>query len=321
MKSFSKLFVLFLITLFVAFEAGTAVGASDYPNKPIILTCQASPGGGGDIFVRTLASAVQTYKLLPQPIVVENKPGVSTAYAYVAGKKKDPYYLVNTVPPILVAPLQGQSPVSLKDFTPIVNFAFDPFVLMASLDSKFETVNDVITYAKANPKKVTIGSVGTSDLCVYMFEKAAGIQLNTVNFTGGGELNAALLGGHIDLAVSTPGVTFELYKAGKVRMPGLLGEKRLAGAPDIPTMKEQGVDVIYVSFRGIAAPADIPADARKVLEEAFLKYTKTEPYKKWVTDNLLDEQWMAGEALLKWLERESAMYEGIIKERDLSKNK
>jgi putative tricarboxylic transport membrane protein len=82
-------------------------------------------------------------------------------------------------------------------------------------------------------------------------------------------------------------------------------------------MKEQGVDAIYVSFRGIAAPADIPADARKVLEEAFLNYTKTEPYKKWIADNLLDEQWMDGETYLKWLERQSAMYEGVLKEMGL----
>ncbi len=320
MKNLSRLFVLFPIALFAAFQAGTAVGASNYPNKPIILTCQASPGGGGDISVRTLASAVQTYKLLPQPIVVENKPGISAAFAYVASKKKDPYYLVNTVPSIVVAQMQGLSPVGLKDFTPIANFAFDPFVLMASLKSNFKTMNEIVTYAKANPNKITVGNV-SANLCLHILQKAAGIQLNPVNFAGGGELNAALLGGHIDLAVSTPGVTFDLYKAGKIRMPAIFAERRLAGAPNIPTMKEQGVDAIYVSFRGVAAPADIPADARKILEEAFFKYTKTETYTKWYRDNLLDEQWMDGETYLKWLERESVMYERVLKEMGLYKKK
>ncbi len=87
--------------------------------------------------------------------------------------------------------------------------------------------------------------------------------MNFIVFNGGGEVNAALLGGHIDMAVSNPGEALELYKAGKVKLLGVFAEKRLAGAPDVPTLKEQGVNAIYVQNRGLCAPADIPADARR----------------------------------------------------------
>jgi hypothetical protein len=97
-----------------------------------------------------------------------------------------------------------------------------------------------------------------------IFLPSASIQLNYVAFNGGGEVNAAILGGHIDMAVSNPGESLELYKAGKIRILGIFAEKRLTGVPDIPTLKEQGVNVVYVQNRGIVAPADIPADASSV---------------------------------------------------------
>ncbi|PIV03026.1 MAG: tripartite tricarboxylate transporter substrate binding protein [Syntrophobacterales bacterium CG_4_8_14_3_um_filter_58_8] len=286
----------------------------------------ASAGGGSDIFGRTMSSAIDKDKLLPQPIVVENKPGGSgaIAFAYVAGKKKDPYYLVTAVTSFITTPLMGKSPVGLKDFTPIANFAFDEYMLMVNPKSKYKSMKDIISDAKANPKKITVGGtqLGSSDsICAYLVEKAAGVQFNYIVFNGGGEVNAALLGGHIDMAVSNPGEALELYKAGKVRILGVYAEKRLAGAPDIPTMKEQGINVTYVQNRGLVAPADIPADAKKVLEEAFFKYTKTETFKKYCKDNMLSEAWMDGAAFGKFLDEWNAKYAVILKDMGLIKKK
>ncbi|MDO8944416.1 MAG: tripartite tricarboxylate transporter substrate binding protein, partial [Desulfobacterales bacterium] len=251
----------------------------------------AGAGGGSDIFARTMAAGMEKDKLLPQPLVIENKPGGSggIAFAYVAGKKKDPYYLVTAVTSFLTTPLMGLTPVGLKDFTPVANFAFDEYMLMVGGNSKYKSVKEIIDFAKANPKKITVGGtqLGSSDsICAYLIEMASGVQFNYVVFNGGGEVNAALLGGHIDMAVSNPGEALELYKANKVRLLGVFAEKRLAGAPDVPTLKEQGINAIYVQNRGLCAPADIPAEAKKVLEEAFLKYTKSETFKKYCKDNM-----------------------------------
>jgi putative tricarboxylic transport membrane protein len=326
MKNLGKLSVFFLVVFFVAFWGGNALGAGKYPEKPITIVVQAGPGGGSDIFSRTLASSNEKDKLLPQSIVVENKPGGggSIAFAYVAGKKKDPYYLVPAVAAFIITPLMGLSPVGLKEFTPIANFAFDEYMLMVGSNSKYKSMKEIIDFAKANPKKITVGGVqlGASDsICVHLIEKAMGVQFNYVVFNGGGEVNAALLGGHIDMAIANPGEALELYKAGKVKLLGVFSEKRLAGAPDVPTMKEQGINAIYVQNRGICAPADIPEEARKTLELAFFKYTKTETFKKYITDNMLTEAWMDGATFGSFLDEWSGKYAVILKEMNLLKKK
>ena len=326
MRNVCRSSVLFLVVLFVAVGAGTAFGASSFPEKPITVVVAYSAGGGSDIFARTMTAAIEKDKLLPKPLVVENKPGGSggVGYGYVASKRKDPYYLVTVTPSFLTTPLIGNTPFKLKDFTPIANFAFDEFTLIVNAASKYKSVKEVIAEAKANPKKITMGgtALGGADSIAYsLLQKAADVQFNYVVFNGGGEVNAAILGGHIDLALSNPGESLELYKAGKVRILGVFAEKRLAGAPDIPTLKEQGVDVVYVQNRGIVAPADIPADARKVLEQAFYKYTQSEAYKKYCKDNMLTEAWLDGAAFGKFLEEWNGKYAVILKEMGLIKQK
>jgi putative tricarboxylic transport membrane protein len=121
--------------------------------------------------------------------------------------------------------------------------------------------------------------------------------------------------------VANPGEALELYKAGKVRILGVYAEKRLAGAPDVPTMKEQGINAVYVQNRGLCAPADIPTDARKVLEDALHKYTKTDVFKKYCKDNMLTEAWMDGEAFGKFLNEWNTKYAVILKDMNLIKKK
>ena len=326
MKEFYQSVVMFLVVLLVAGGAGSVFAASGFPEKPITVVVAYSAGGGSDIFARTMTAAVEKDKLLPKPLVVENKPGGSggIGYGYVAGKRKDPYFLVTVTPSFLTTPLIGNTPFKLKDFTPIANFAFDEFTLVVNARSKYKSLKEVIDDAKANPKKITMGGTalgGADSIAYYLIEKAAGVQFNYVVFNGGGEVNAAILGGHIDMALSNPGESLELYKAGKVRILGVFSEKRLAGAPDIPTLKEQGVDVVYVQNRGIVAPADIPADARKVLEQAFFIYTQTDTFKKYCKDNMLTEAWLDGAAFGKFLEEWNGKYAVILRDMGLIKQK
>ncbi|MDI6725432.1 MAG: tripartite tricarboxylate transporter substrate binding protein [Smithellaceae bacterium] len=326
MKDLCKSFILLLVVLFAVSGAGVAFGQAQFPVKPVTIIVHAGAGGGSDIFSRTLAASFEKDKILPQPIVVENKPGGSggIAFAYVANKKKDPYFMVTAVTSFMTTPIMGLTPVGIKDFTPIANLAFDEYMLIVSANSRFKSMKDIVAEGKANPKKITVGGtqLGSSDsICTYLLEKEAGIKLNYIVFNSGGEVNAAILGGHVDLAVANPGEALELYKAGKVRVLGVYAEKRLAGAPDVPTMKEQGINAVYVQNRGLCAPADIPADARKVLEEAMLKYTKTETFKKYIKENMLSEAYLDSAGFGKFLEEWNVKYTAILNEMGLIKKR
>ncbi len=324
MKTCGRLSLLVMVVLFLSIGLGTAYGATNFPTKPITLVVHAGAGGGSDIFSRTLSAAFDKEKILPQPIVVENKPGGSgaIAFAYVAGKRQDPYFLLTAVTSFLTTPILRKSQVTYKDFTPIANFAFDEYMVIVRAESKYKAIKDIVEDAKANPKKITVGGtqLGSSDsICAYLIEKAAGVKLNYIVFNSGGEVNAALMGGHIDIAVANPGEALELAKAKKVRTLGVFAEKRLTGAPDVPTLKEQGLDAIYVQNRGLVAPAGLPEDARSLLEEGLLKYTKSDIYKKYVRENMLSDAWMDGPAFGKWLDKEHARYQEVLKAMGLLK--
>ena len=324
MRKCGKAQVLVLAAIILSFGLGTAYGAASFPTKPITMIVHAAAGGGSDIFARTLSAAFDKERLLPQPIVVENKPGGSgaIAFAYVGSKKGDPNFLLTAVTSFLTTPILRKSQVTPKDFTPIANFAFDEYMVIVKAGGKYKTMKDVIADAKSSPKKVTVGGtqLGSSDsICAYLIEKAAGVQFNFIVFNSGGEVNAALMGGHIDLAVSNPGEALELAKAGKVLTLGVFAEKRLAGAPGVPTLKEQGIDAIYVQNRGLVAPGGIPEDARRVLEDAMLKYTKTKIYKDYIAEGMLSEAWMDGPTFGKWNEKEYARYESMLKDMGLLK--
>lgn len=324
MKTLTKTMAVGLVAMLLAVTPVIGVGAAGFPEKPIQLIVHAGAGGGSDIFARTLAAANDKEKFFPQPIVVENKPGGSgaIAFAYVAGKKGDPYFLLTAVTSFITTPIIRKAQFDYKDFTPIANFAFDEYMLMVKADSKFKSMKDVVAYAKANPAKVTVGGtqLGSSDsICSYLIEKSAGVKLNYIVFNSGGEVNAALLGGHIDLAVSNPGEALELAKANKIRNLGVFAEKRLAGAPDVPTLKEQGLDAVYVQNRGLVAPGGIPADARKVLEDGLQKYTQSATFKQYVQNNMLSDAWMDGAAFGAWLEKEHGRYQEVLKAMGLLK--
>ena len=159
---------------------------------------------------------------------------------------------------------------------------------------------------------------------VLINEKAAGIKLNYISAGGGGaEPVVQLLGGHIDMTVANPGEALELQKANKVRVLGVFTEKRMALAPEIPTFIEQGFKNVtgVANPRGLSAPGGIPEDARKILEEGLSKYTKSEAWKKYVKDNMINDEWMGSAAYSKWLGEQNGRYEAVYKEMGLLKKK
>lgn len=329
-KLFIILLALILVLAFTACGEKTAPSNSDttsnstggYPEKDITLIIQSSPGGGSDLFARTFANSVTKNNLLPKVITPENIPGASgaVAYSYVAEKVGDPYYLLNASGTFITTPILGQgtdaADVNYEKFTPIAALALDEMIIAVKDDSKFNTLDDIIEAAKAEPDAVAAGGteMGSPDsICYYMLEKETGADFNYIVFDGGDEVNAALLGKNIDVAIGNPGDFIELYKGGKIRILGSFSEERLSSLSEVPTVKEQGIDAVYQLTRGFAAPKDIPQEALETLEKAIYEYMQTSEWKDYVETNSLTEKYMDSDEFTKFLEESTEMHTELLK--------
>ncbi|MGI6130179.1 MAG: tripartite tricarboxylate transporter substrate binding protein, partial [bacterium] len=282
-----------------------------YPEKPITFLVPMSAGGGSDVMARTIASVMQKDGILPQPLVVENKPGGSGSigWSYVAGKIGDPYIISTVSSSFWTTPLAGNSPVSYKDFTAISALAMDPFLLMVKEDSPYKTLEDLLEDAKKRPGDISVsGASGWSDdrVCTALLEKAAGVEFNYVPFEGGGDAMTTLLGGHVDLCWANAGEALTQLEAKKARALASTNDDKLTALPDVPTFKELGLgEVTFYQFRGIVAPRDIPEEAVKVLEEAFRKLNNSPTWKKdYVEPNMVTPRYLpADEFAIALVER------------------
>lgn len=326
MKNYPKSIMLFVSVFFFSLLIGAAYGGT-YPEKPITFVVHSGPGGGIDILARFISAEIEKKMLLPQPIVVENKPGGSAIIAmnYVYGKKGDPYFLVSATTPFLLNNLQGTTSLSYRDYVPIARFSLDEHVLMVSINSPFKNIKEVFEFAKKNPRVLTVGvgqAGGVEALNIIALEKALGIEMSIVPFAGGGVALVALMGGHVSLSSANPMEALEMVKAKKVRILCALTEERIPGIEDIPTLKEQGYNVVgYGMYRGVVGPPDFPAEAVKVLDEAFEKLSKTDEYINFHLNNGIIPAYLNSKDFQKYLKVKSAQFEDALKEVGLLKKK
>jgi putative tricarboxylic transport membrane protein len=292
--------------------------APKYPEKPITFLVPMSAGGGSDIMARTIASVMQKDQILPQPLVVENKPGGSGAigWSYVAGKVGDPYIISTVSSSFWTTPLAGNSPVNYEDFTPIAAIALDPFLLMVREDAPYKDLDDLLTAAREKPEELSVsGASGLSDdrVCTGLLEEQAGVKFNYVPFEGGGDAMTALLGGHVDLCWANPGEGLTQLEAKKARALAVTNAKRLDDLPDVPTFIELGYDQVeFYQFRGIVAPKDIPEEARKVLEEAFKKLSESPTWQKeYVEPNMVTARYLPADEFAEAIVKQNELYREI----------
>ena len=268
-----------LVHLAVAAAAATALpafaqGAAGFPAKPIRLVIAFPAGGPTDITMRQLADNAS--RVLGQPVVVENKPGAGGTL---------PAQLLQTTPadgytlaqiPLGVFRLPYTTKINwdpVKDISYVINVTGYAFGIVVPADSPIKTWNDFVAYAKANPGKLSYGSTGTltsPHLTTELIAQKVGIQLNHIPYKGSAELSQAITGGHIMAAADSTGFA-PLVQAGKIRVLNTWGEKRLDKFPDVPTLKELGIDVVQNSPFGIGAPRGTPPEVVAKLHDAFRK--------------------------------------------------
>ncbi|WP_152539961.1 tripartite tricarboxylate transporter substrate binding protein [Afipia sp. P52-10] len=249
------------------------VRAQDFPTKPITLIVPWPAGGSTDITLRAIAEVAG--KHLGQPIVIENRAGGNGTVgpATMAASAKPDGYTISQIPiTVFRLPLMQQTTWDAdKDFTYIVHLTGYTFGVTTSAEGPFKTWQDVITYAKANPGKVTYaspGAGGSLHIGMEQIASQAGIKLTQVPFKGGAETNAAVLGGHTMLQADSTGWK-PLVDSGKLRLLMLWTAERSPNYPNVPTLKELGYPFVFDSPFGIAGPKGMDPKVVAKLHDAF----------------------------------------------------
>jgi tripartite-type tricarboxylate transporter receptor subunit TctC len=270
-----------LVCLAAAALAGPAT-AQQYPTKPIEWIVMWSSGGGADTATRTFTRRFESE--LGQNIVVKNVTGGGGSIGYLTAKQARPdgYNLVT---------IQGDLPkfvpmqladIKISDFDIIGGFAAQSPIIIARGDSPWKTLQEFVDDAKRNPGKRTIGVSdigGVHHQPVVLWAKAAGIQIRAVAHAGSPQMNAAILGGHVDLVASYIRPAAPYVKEGKLRFLAYFGAERPADYPNTPTFKELGYDIVWEQPYGLGGPAGIPEAIKTKLAAAAAKVRKNTQFK------------------------------------------
>jgi putative tricarboxylic transport membrane protein len=264
-----------------------------FPNKPIEFIVPFGAGGGSDILARTIARIMAEERFLTVPITVVNKPGGSGAvgWAEVLNKRGDPHVLTTVSGSFWTTPLVGQAPFKPTDFTPVAGIARDTFFFVVRAESTYRSMRDVVGAAKQSVGTISVGgsAVASDDRVVTaLLEKEAGIKLNYIPFGGSGPALTALLGGHVSSTWLNPGEALEQIKANKVRALAVTDNARLKVMPGVPTFRELGYDVVWQQYRGVAMAPGVPAEALRVMANAFQRLCRSTRWQRdYVEANIL----------------------------------
>jgi tripartite-type tricarboxylate transporter receptor subunit TctC len=254
-----------LLSIIIGTSAAFAA-EPDYPTKPVSIIVAYAPGGQGDVFARLVGEKLTT--IYKQPVVVDNKPGVSgTVGTRIAAKAKNDGYtlLLGQTGEIAVNRLlikdMGYDP--LKELVPVVMIGNAPLVMLAPADAPYNTVNEFIQMARAKPGDFSFGSVGAGTpghLSAVALGLGAKLNMVHVPYKGVGPLLSDLMAGRLQAFFSSASAAVPQIKGGKLKALGVTTPKRMTSLPDVPTIAESGLPGFsYTLWGGLFAPAGTPA--------------------------------------------------------------
>jgi putative tricarboxylic transport membrane protein len=294
-------------------------GAPAQALESLKILVPAAPGGGWDQTGRALQAAIQSEKIVPK-VTVDNKGGAGGTIGlaqFVSSSKGDPNAMMMGGMVMVGAIISNKSPVNLTQVTPIARLTGEYEVVVVPASSKIQTLKELIAQFKANPGSVAWGggSAGGSDhILAGMIAVASGVEASKVNYiayAGGGEAQAAIMGGHVAAGISGLGEFAAQIKSGKLRALAISSDKRVPGV-DIPTLKEQGVDVEMVNWRGIFAAPGITDAQRKELIDVVQKAVKSPSWQDALKRNDWTDSYLAGDAFKTFLDSDTQRIDKII---------
>jgi len=335
MKRFSGKRILSLVTvgvlvLSVIFtgcsqQSASGGGTPDYPKRPMEFIAPSGAGGGWDLTIRTVAKVLQDTKLCPVPMPVTNRVGGGGAVnlAYMQEKKGSDTIISVYSPPLLLINLNGSTEYSYKDTTPLARLVADYAAFVVHKDSPYQTINDVMEALKKDPKAVKIGggsAAGSMDHVQFLLvAKAAGVQnLDKIDYVAFQDsATAQILGGHIDLLSTGLGEVQGLLESGDLRCLAHTASERKTNnevLASIPTVKEEGIDMEFVNWRGLFGAPEMPQYAVDFWTETLDKMVQTQEWKDAIAKNGWDDAYMKKADFEKFLDETNEAYKEILAE-------
>jgi putative tricarboxylic transport membrane protein len=317
-----------MLGLSAAMIVGAPASAAWEPNRPVELIVPAGTGGGADQMARTIQGIVTKHKLMKQSMVVINKSGGAGGEGFldVKNSRGNPHKIIITLSNLFTTPLATGIPFNYKDITPVAMMALDEFVLWVNHDKPVKSAKEFVAAVKAangSWKMAGTGSKQEDQIITVALEKAIGAKMIYIPQRGGGAVAVQLVGNHVESTVNNPIEAVSHWRADKVRPICVFDDKPLPYkdqlAPgkawaDVKTCKSEGLDVEYLMLRGIFTVPGATKDQVDYYVELLKKVRETPEWTTLMKEGAFNQSFMTGAEFDKWLDKEAARHQELMKE-------
>jgi len=301
------------------------------PTRTVEFVVPAGTGGGADQMARAIQGIVAKHGLMKQSMVVINKAGGAGAEGFldVKGAKGDPHKIIITLSNLFTTPLAQDTPFNWRDLTPVKMMALDQFVLWVNAETPYKTAKEYIEAAKAGSsdpakrfKMAGTGAKQEDQIITAAIEQKTGAKFTYIPFKGGGDVAVQLVGKHADSTVNNPIEAVAHWRGGKLRPLCVFDPKRMPyqakvtdsmSWADIPTCKEQGLDVDYLMLRGIFMPGGVKPDQVQYYVELLRKVRQTPEWTQLMEQGAFNQTSLEGKEYVEWVAREEARHIALMK--------
>ena len=291
------------------------------PQRPVELLVHSAPGGGSDVFAKELVRIAAREKLIEHEIRVVNRTAGASLQAmeYLAQRKGDAHTIAVFTNTWIATPLTTKdAPHTVKSFTPIARLVLEPTIAVVRADAPYRTLADFVAAAREKPGtlKQAGGSVtAIESLTGLLIQSATGVKWTFVPTPAVRDRMINLMDGKVDIVIPQPQDANEHIAAGRIRPVAAFTEQRLRVLPDVPTIREQGIQApIIANVRGILAPPDMAPAAAAYWEDLFARLAKTPSWRRYVEENQVEDVFMRGAGMPPFFDEQIGVMRGVLRQ-------